>query len=257
LKALSESAFSLRRQAAGSQFVVASSGTRALEDNPGDDMLKTITQAALAAAFLFAGAAGAATTDGIANGGFETVAGNLPAGWAAADSAPATLSNVAHSGAHAVLLSVPGGFGGSSLLQDSVAHGGLAPLTAANVGDTPLLTFWAKGDVSPTGNVKFALRYMQGGAILLDSGLQFFQNDINTSGWTQISFQGAAIPSGTTSIFLEFNTAVGPLLDGRSDAVYIDDVQLALHTAAVPEPGSCALLLAGLGVVGAIARRRA
>lgn len=219
-------------------------------------MLKMKTRAALAAAFLFAGAAGAATTDGIANGSFEAIADSLPAGWAVADSSPAVLSNDAHSGAHSVLLSVPGGFGGSGLLQDSVAHGGLAPLTAANVGDTPLLTFWAKGDVSPTGNVKFALSYMNGGTVLADSGLQFFQNDINTSGWTQISFQGAAIPAGTTSIFLLFNTAVGPLLDGRSDAVYIDDVQLALHTAAVPEPSSYALLLAGLTVVGAIARRR-
>jgi hypothetical protein len=219
-------------------------------------MLNLKTQAAIAT-LLLAGAAGAATTNGIANGGFETVNGNQPAGWIGADSAAPTLSNTAHSGAHSMLLSVPGGFGGSGLLQDSVAHGGLAALTSANVGDTPLLTFWAQGDASPTGNAKFAVSYMgDGGAVLYDSGLQFFDNKINSSGWTQISFQAAAIPVGTKSVFLLLNTAVGPLLDGRANAIYVDDFQLTLTTAAVPEPESYALLIAGLGVVGAIARRR-
>ncbi|MFG6485969.1 PEP-CTERM sorting domain-containing protein [Roseateles sp. BYS78W] len=223
-------------------------------------MLKLKTGAALAAALLLAGTAGAATTDGVANGGFESVdaGSHLPTGWVVGDSSPATLSSDAHSGAYSVLLSAPGGFGGSSLLQNSVANGGLPALTAANLGDTPLLSFWTKGDASTTGNAKFALSYMgAGGAVLYDSGLQFFQNNINSSGWTQISFQGAAIPAGTQAVYLLFNTAVGPLLDGRPNAVYIDDVQLTLHTAAVPEPSSYALLLAGLGAVGAIVRRRA
>lgn len=217
----------------------------------------TLKAHAAIATLLLAGTASAATTNGVANGGFETVnSANQPVGWIGADSAPPTLSSVAHSGSHSMLLSVPGGFGGSGLLQDSVVHGGLAALTAANVGDTPVLSFWAKGDVSPTGNVKFGLSYMGDSGVLYDSGLQFFQNDINASGWTQISFQAAAIPVGTKAVYLLLNTAVGPLLDGRVNAVYIDDVQLTLHTAAVPEPETYALLLAGLGVVGAIARRR-
>lgn len=226
-------------------------------------MLNLRTWPAFAAALLSAGAAGAAgaaTTNGIANGGFEAVdaATQLPAGWIVGDSSPAMLSSDAHSGAHAVLLSAPNGFGGSSLLQNSVVNGGLPALTDANVGDTPLLSFWAKGDASTTGNVKFGLSYMgEGGAVLYDSGLHFFQDSINPNGWTQISFQAAAIPAGTRSVYLLINTAVGPLLDGRANAVVVDDVQLALNTAAVPEPSSYALLLAGLGVVGAIARRRA
>lgn len=222
-------------------------------------MLNLMTRAALAAALLCAGAAGAATTNGLANGGFEAVDAttHLPVGWVVGDSSPATLSSDAHSGAHAMLLSVPNGFGGSSLLQNSAADGGLPALTAANVGDTPLLSFWAKGDVSPTGNAKFGLSYLgAGGVVLYDSGLQFFQNSINTTGWTQVSFQAAAIPAGTEAVHLLINTAVGPLLDGRSDALYIDDVQLALHTAAVPEPSSYSLLMGGLAVLGAIARRR-
>jgi hypothetical protein len=83
-----------------------------------------------------------------------------------------------------------------------------------------------------------------------------FQSQLNTSSWTQISFQAGAIPVGTTAVFIEIGTAVGPILEGRPNAVLVDDLQFALHTAAVPEPGSYALLLAGLATVGAIARRR-
>lgn len=223
-----------------------------------------------AAAVLAAGLAGtvaqAATTNGFANGGFEAApsAANPPGGaaffadgWLAAPTGnPALLSNVAHSGAHSALLTVPGGFGGSTLFQNSVDHGGLPMLTAFNVGDTPVLSFWAKGDVSTTGNVLFALRYLDGiGNILGGSGNQFFQNAINTSTWSQITFQAAAIPVNTKAVFLEMNTAVGPLLDGRSNAVFIDDVSLAL-AAAVPEPSSYAMLMAGLLGLGFLSRRR-
>lgn len=209
----------------------------------------------------WASAASAATTNGLANGGFEsgpTNGAEFAAGWLAAPTGnPALWSNVAHSGSHSALLTVPNGFGGSTLFQDSVAHGGLPQLSAANVGDTPVLSFWAKGDVSTTGNILFALRYLgDGGGILWDSGNRFFQTQINPNTWTQISFQAAAIPAGAKAVFLEMNTAVGPLLDGRPNAVFIDDVQFALTTAAVPEPSGYALLLAGLGVVGAVARRR-
>ncbi|MFG6439596.1 PEP-CTERM sorting domain-containing protein [Roseateles sp. LKC17W] len=218
-------------------------------------MLNLKAHAAIATLFL-AGAAGAATTNGIANGGFEVVNGNQPVGWVGADSSAPVLSNDAHSGAHAMLLSVPGGFGGSGLLQDSIAHGGLAALTVANVGDTPVLSFWAKGDVSPTGNAKFGLSYLGDNGVLYDSGLQYFHSDLSGTTWKQISFQAAAIPTGAKAVYLLLNTAVGPLQDGRVNAVYIDDVQLTLTTAPVPEPETYALLIAGLGVVAAVARRR-
>ena len=223
-------------------------------------MLNLKAQAAIASLFFAAaaGTAGAATTNAFANGGFELPGGTLAAGWLSAPTGnPVMLSNDAHSGAHSVLLTVPNGFGASTVFQDSVAHGGMAPLGAANAGDTPVFSFWAKGDVSTTGNLLFALSYMgAAGQRLGGTGNQFVQNLINPLTWSEISFQTGAIPVGTTAVFLEINTAVGPLLDGRINAVYVDDVQLALHTAAVPEPESYALLLAGLGVVVAIARRR-
>ena len=48
------------------------------------------------------------------------------------------------------------------------------------------------------------------------------------------------------------NTAVGPLMDGRPNAVYIDDVVLT----SVPEASTYAMLLAGLAGLGFVARRR-
>ncbi len=222
--------------------------------------------AASMVALLATGAAQAATTNGVANGSFEmaSTAVNPPGGatffaggWLAAPTGnPAMISNDAHTGMHSALLTVPNGFGGSTLFQNSVDQGGMAPLTAFNVGDKPMLTFWAKGDVSTTGNVLFALRYLDGtGNILGNSGNQFFQNSINTNTWSQISYQSGAIPVGTKAVFLEMNTAVGPLLDGRSNAVYIDDINLGL-AAAVPEPETYALMLAGLAGVAAMVRRR-
>lgn len=227
---------------------------------------KSLSVLAAVSTALFAGGAQAVTTNGFANGGFENSngAGNPPggaafftSGWLAAPTGnPAMLSTDARTGAYSALLSAPNGFGGSTLFQNSVDHGGLAPLTAFNVGDAPMLSFWAKGDAGVTGNVLFALRYLDGtGNILGGSGNQFFQNSLSATAWTEVSFQAAAIPAGTQAVFLEMNTAVGPLLDGRPNAVKIDDVYLGI-TAAVPEPGTYAMMLAGLVGVTMIARRR-
>lgn len=227
-------------------------------------MATTLLFAALAAGLV--GAAGAATSNGFANGGFETANSAPPQGdlsyfaqgWLAAPTGNLAMrSSVSRSGDYSALLSVPTGFGGSTLLQNSMDHGGLMALDAANIGSSPTLSFWAKGDVSETGNILFSLRYLgANGGILGTSGNVFFQNSLSTSNWTEITYQGGAIPAGTVALFLEMNTAVGPLLSTRQNAVYIDDINLSVMTAAVPEPQTYALMLAGLGLVGAIARRR-
>lgn len=221
-------------------------------------MLNLKTTVALAALML-AGAASAATTNGFANGGFETAGGpgQLAAGWlTAATNSPASLSSDAHTGSHSLLLSAPNGFDASIAIQDSVGHGGMPVLGAANVGDTPWLSFWAKGDASVTGNAFVTVRYMGANGIISTALNQQFQSLINTSSWSQMSFQAAAIPAGTTTLFIEIGTAVGPILEGRANAVLVDDLQFSLNVAAVPEPSSYALLMAGLLTIGAIARRR-
>lgn len=232
--------------------------------------LKTSIASPLVFAALAAGllsSASAATSNGFANGGFETAnsAANpgggvtyFAQGWLAAPTGnPALWSTDAHSGSHAALLTNPNGFGGSTLFQNSIDHGGLPALDAANIGSIPTLSFWAKGDVSETGNVLFSLRYLgANGDILGTSGNQFFQNLLSTSSWSEIKYQAGAIPAGTVALMLEMNTAVGPLLSNRQNAVLIDDINLSVMTAAVPEPQTYALMLAGLGLIGAAARRR-
>ena len=224
---------------------------------------KSFSIVAAAALVLCAGAAQAQNR--LANGGFETAPTGVPnppggatyfaANWLAAPTGfPALRSTTTfRSGSASALLTVPGGFGGSTLFQNSIDHGGLPALTAANVGQTTNLSFWARGDVSTTGNVLFSLRYLDNiGNILVNSGNIFFQSQINPNTWSNITFAGASIPAGTVALLLEMNTAVGPLLDGRPNAVFIDDISLT----AVPEPGTYALMLAGLACVGGIAARR-
>lgn len=229
--------------------------------------IKTLPIAAALALALTTGVALAGTQAGFANGGFEQGpsgaapppggSGFFAANWLFAPTGnPVQLSNTqAFTGSNSALLTVPNGFGGSTLFQNSVDHGMLAELTDLFVGDTPTLSFWARGDVSTTGNILFSLRYLSGsGSILGNSGNIFFQNSLSATQWNQITFQAAAIPMGTRAVFLEINTAVGPLLDGRPNAIFIDDISLNLTP--IPEPGTYALLLAGLGVVGLYARRR-
>jgi PEP-CTERM motif len=205
-----------------------------------------------------AGTAGATTIQGLANGGFETPgpSGNwVAAGWLTAPTGnPVLLSNDAHSGNHSALLTVPNGDGASVLFQDSVAHGGLAALTAAHVGDAPMLTFWSKGDLGATGDLYLTLRYMGAPSGPVTAVANHFS--VN-AGWQLFSFQAAAIPAGATSLFFELTDSSGAQSGGRVNAVYVDDVQFALTAAPVPEPATYMLLIAGLGLVSVVARRQA
>lgn len=208
-------------------------------------------------------AAQAVTVNGFANGGFENSTGITPlppggvtsfaANWLSAPTGfPVTLSTDARTGAYSALLRVPTGFGGATMFQNSMDHGQLPALTT---GDAPMLSFWAKGDASTTGNVGFNLRYLDGvGNILSNQSGNQFQNAINAISWTQITLQGNVVPVGAVAAFLEMTTAVGPILDGRPNAVLIDDLYFGVT--AVPEPGTYALLLAGLAGIGTLVRRR-
>lgn len=226
--------------------------------------LKSLTVVASAAMALCAGAAQADTTNGFANGGFETAGVTTPAdAWLAA-AGGYSRSDDAHTGSFSAQLASPA-LNAAVMLQNSIEQGGLPALT---VGDTPTLSFWAKGDAGGTGNVLFALRYLDGtGNKLADSLNQFFQGQISTEGWTKITYNLGAVPVGATAAFIEFSQGIGPIDESnRAGKVLIDDIYLGVFAedkppieppiGVIPEPETYALMLMGLAAVGVAARRR-
>ena len=164
-----------------------------------------------------------------ANGGFETVGVSTPAdAWLAA-AGGYTRSTDARTGAFAAQLMSPA-FNAAITLQNSVEQGARpSPV----VGTSPVLTFWAKGTAGATGNVLFALRYLDAvGNVLYNSTNQFFQGAINTSSYTKITFNGGVVPVGATAAFIEFSQALGPIGTGPAGEnwfagrVLIDDLSL-------------------------------
>jgi PEP-CTERM motif len=207
--------------------------------------IKTFSIVAAAAMSLFAGAA-SAVTNGFANGSFETAGMSTPAeGWLSFQ-AGYTRSSDAFDGSFAALLAAPQ-LQAAIMEQNAVKDGGLSSLV---VGDTPMFSFWTKGDAGSRGNVNFQLRYLNSnGNIIKESGPQFFQSQLKSNEWTKISYDLGAVPAGATAAFVLFAHATG---DGTVGGVLVDDVILGV----VPEPGTYALMLAGLAGVGLMARHR-
>lgn len=77
-------------------------------------------------------------------------------------------------------------------------------------------------------------------------GQSFSATPITSNYWKDWSEKGMTLVASATSVTLQFTYS------GRYD-MGLDDVRM---TAAVPEPETYALMLAGLGALGAVARRR-
>ena len=191
--------------------------------------IKSLSILAAAALALSAGVAQAATQNGFANGGFEVVGAATPAeSWLQA-AGGYSLSTDARTGSFAAQLMSPQ-LNAAVFLQNSIEQGGLAPLTA---GDTPTLSFWAKGTAGTTGNANFALRYLDGvGNILANSQAQFFHTLINENSWTEITYSLGVVPPGAAAAFIEFSQSIGPIGVGPAGEdwfeglVLIDDLSL-------------------------------
>ncbi len=133
----------------------------------------------------------------------------------------------------------------SILLQNSISGGGLPDLVA---GNTLVLNFWARGVVGDTGNMNYALRYLNsGGGILFNSGAQFAV--LNPTTYQQYTFVGGVVPVGAVAAFVELVGASGPTQTPLN--ILIDDVSVTV----VPEPTVLGLIAAGS--LAMLRRRRA
>ena len=237
---------------------------------------KSLSIVAAAALALCAGAV-QAQVNGLANLGFEEAAnsaGEFANGWQSASGVTRS-SAEAHSGSFSAFLTIPGGNpGGTGLFQNSVDHGGLMAVDSLNWGTAPTLSFWLNGNTSETGNLNYALRYLDSIGNILNpgsSGAVTIWTGNTDRAWTEYTrTPTTVIPTGTTAVFLEMTLAAGPsgtfpgcgpmgsFCVWGTPAVYLDDVSLTLANpvAAIPEPESYAMMLAGLAVVGSIVRRR-
>ena len=207
----------------------------------------------------------------IANGGFESAqaifatgtqpgAGMQGAGYwlTPGGLSAATLSNDAHSGLHSASVTCAQ-LCGSTLFGNSADNGGLT-LDPANWGTSPTFSFWAKGQTGTTGNLTWALRYLDGTGNILAGTTGQTLNSVNPSTWTQFATT-LAIPTNTAGVFFETTFAIGPVgvVNGQvftGGGFLIDDISLQSTVTAVPEPESYALLLAGLGAIVFQIRRR-
>lgn len=221
--------------------------------------IKSLTIVAAAALALCASAAQAQNR--FANGGFEIGQTTVPGdpdpvpnvdpskaqGWIPAAQGYDRSAD-AHSGSFSALVHQLSSDNAGVMFQNSKATGGMGSLTP---GDSLTLSFWAKAAVPDSVsfyNFVYSLRYLNdNGNILASTGNVNFGGDINSSTWSPILSSPLVVPAGATAAFLEFSAAGG----GRLGAFQIDDVAL------VPEPSTYAMLLAGLGFVGFMARRRA
>ena len=197
----------------GSTLTLVAAGTCSISaSQAGDATFAAATP--VARSFTVAAALGAEL---VAFGGFENapvVAGQFAQGWRGVNGPTAgnrTTEDARSGNYSAVLRVLDPGFGGSGLVANSVDDGGQPSILGLHVGKTTVLTFWAKGNASVTGNVNFSLRYLDAvGNILNPVVNTSFQTQINTSTWTLITRNGPAIPANTVAIFLEMTLATGP-----------------------------------------------
>lgn len=181
-----------------------------------------------------------AADDLVANGGFENSdynnLGTIPSNW--------TLNAPSDFG---IILAAfgPGGSAHSGVLDILFQQAGsLAYLSqdlATTAGTQYTVSFWLGSD----GATPNQMQVTWGDQTLLPT------STLPVLDWTQYSYTVTAQSDLTTLSF-------GGQYDPPNGAQYLDDVSVVAvqEVPAVPEPASYAMLLAGLGMLGVVARRR-
>ena len=211
--------------------------------------MKTFNRAAVAIA-LGALLAAQAHANLLTNPGAETgdLSGWTPGGDAVAphiDSGSFDPGIAPHSGSFDFL----GGTGLLFTLTQNVSLSGILDPTTATV------SFWQQGlnQGATSDNSHVTLDFLDAGGAVISS-VSTAVVDSHGGSWTE-GGGSFAIPTGTASIdyVMNFNRAVGSDLDS-----FIDDNSLTVSgpVSSVPEPANAALLVAGLALVGGLARRR-
>lgn len=233
------------------------------------NLKKTIAKS-MAAVAVVGFAVGAQAQNLIANGGFESAPAIFTVGsqpgpglqgagyWLTPGTGAATLSTDAHTGAYSASVTCPQ-LCGSTLFGNSADNGGLT-LDPTNWGTTPTFSFWAKGQTGTTGNLTWALRFLDGTGNILAGTVGQNLNSVNPNTWTQFT-TALQIPTNTVGVFFETTFAIGPVGQQgptlfTGGGFVIDDISLQSTVTAVPEPESYAMMLAGLVGVGGLVRRR-
>ena len=153
-------------------------------------------------------------------------------------------------------LAVPASYGGLdwSGASWSVLTSDMAPYSAHS-GQGRVTMGWGSDDGAST--IRFNAPTVFDGA--------WFAGYTNASVRFDLFFQGGLVASSTTLSLTDTPAFLDAGWDGAIDAVVVSSGQHAFYVmddfsfvaAPVPEPGAFALMLAGLGVVAGLARRRA
>jgi hypothetical protein len=197
-------------------------------------MKSTTKIAAATAALLLICANASASPNLVTNGSFE----DGPAGWTMNMGLGNYGPTIAHSGDFAAATGCVGP-GCTSSLGSGSFFGQSVATTAGELYD---LSFWVGENTGPTSG----LSVFWNGAKIAD-----ILNPANRAlgaNMVQFTFAGLAATGSATAFEIH----------GRQDpgAIYFDDVSVtAAAVAAVPEPGTLATVLAGLGLLGARLRR--